>query len=163
MLTKPQVRDRNEVLNVYQEFCMFNAFVSKIEPKTVKVALEHLDSVVAMQVELAEFDRNKVWMLIPKPKDVYVDGLKWVFKNKLIRKGMLLTIRQDLLLKVTVNKKVLITMNPSLLSQDSKQFAFFLPMQQLTRTLMFIKWTSNVHLSMVFLNKQCVSNYHLDL
>ena len=62
---------------------MFNSFVSKIEPKTVNIALDHSDWVQAMQNELNEFERNKVWRLIPTPKDAFVVGLKWVFQNKM--------------------------------------------------------------------------------
>lgn len=59
-----------------QEFCMFHAFISKIEPNIVKLALEHPDWVVAMKAEIAEFNRNKFWILNPKPKDVSLVGLK---------------------------------------------------------------------------------------
>ena len=40
-----------------------------------------------MQEELNEFERNKVWRLIPTPKDASVVGLKWVFCNKLDKEG----------------------------------------------------------------------------
>lgn len=53
------------------------------EPKTMKIALEHLDWLTRMQSKLAEFERNKMWRLIPTPNDVSVVGLKWVFRNKL--------------------------------------------------------------------------------
>lgn len=56
--------------------------ISKIEPKTVKIALEHLDWVTTMQSELAEFERNKVWRWSSTPENVFVVGLKWVFINK---------------------------------------------------------------------------------
>ena len=58
--------------NVHQEYCMSNVFISKIEPQTVNNALEHSDCVVAMQSELAEFERNKVWRLISKSDDAVV-------------------------------------------------------------------------------------------
>ena len=51
------------------EFCMFSSFIYKIEPKTVKIALDHSDWLQAMQEELNEFERNNVWRLIPTPKD----------------------------------------------------------------------------------------------
>ena len=35
-----------------------------------------------MQDELAEFERNKVWELVPKPNDRMIIGTKWVFRNK---------------------------------------------------------------------------------
>ena len=58
---------------------MFNSFVSKVEPKTINTALDHFDWVQAIQDELSEFERNKVWRLIPTPKDASVVGLKWGF------------------------------------------------------------------------------------
>ena len=36
-----------------------------------------------MQEELAEFKRNEVWKLIPKPKGQTIVGARWVFRNKL--------------------------------------------------------------------------------
>lgn len=55
---------------------MYHYFISKIEPKTAKMALEHQDWVVEMQPELAELERNKVWRLIPTPENVFGVGLK---------------------------------------------------------------------------------------
>ena len=40
-----------------------------------------------MQDELNEFERNKVWRLIPTPPDASVVGLKWVFRNKIDKEG----------------------------------------------------------------------------
>ena len=59
---------------------MFNVFVLKFEPETVKATLEDLDRIVSMQSELVEFERNKVWRLVPKPDDVS-DRLKMDFKK----------------------------------------------------------------------------------
>jgi Reverse transcriptase (RNA-dependent DNA polymerase) len=36
-----------------------------------------------MQEELAQFERNKVWELVPRPHDRMIIGTKWVFRNKL--------------------------------------------------------------------------------
>ena len=36
-----------------------------------------------MQSKLVEFERNKVCRLFPKPDDVSIVRLKWVFKNKI--------------------------------------------------------------------------------
>lgn len=35
-----------------------------------------------MQEELAEFARNNVWDLVPRPKNCNIIGTKWIFKNK---------------------------------------------------------------------------------
>ena len=52
---------------------MFNVFISKIEPKLVKAAME--------------FERNKVWRLVPRPDDISMVGLKWILKNKTDKEG----------------------------------------------------------------------------
>ena len=36
-----------------------------------------------MQEELHQFERNKVWHLVPRPNDRSIIDTKWVFKNKL--------------------------------------------------------------------------------
>jgi hypothetical protein len=56
-------------------------FVSSFEPFKVKDALRDLDWVVAMQDELNNFKRNKVWSLVERPKQNIVET-KWVFRNK---------------------------------------------------------------------------------
>ena len=54
-----------------------------VEPKKVFDALEDLDWLRVMHEELNNFDRNKVWRLVEKPKDCRnVIGTKWIFKNK---------------------------------------------------------------------------------
>ena len=49
--------------------CAFNAFVSLTEPKNIKEAILDLDWVAVMQEELHEFERNKIWHLVPKPSN----------------------------------------------------------------------------------------------
>ncbi|KAL4582121.1 hypothetical protein LXL04_006662 [Taraxacum kok-saghyz] len=46
------------------------------------------DWVKAMQEELAEFERNDVWNLVPTPPDVTVIGSRWVFRNKTDDQGI---------------------------------------------------------------------------
>ena len=36
-----------------------------------------------MQEELNQFERSKVWNLVPRPIDHYIIGTKWIFKNKM--------------------------------------------------------------------------------
>ena len=40
-----------------------------------------------MQEELNQFERNKVWDLVPRPRDHPIIGTKWVFRNKLDEQG----------------------------------------------------------------------------
>ena len=48
-------------------FFMFVNFVSKMEPTKVVEALSDPSWVNAMQDELTQFERNKVWELVPRP------------------------------------------------------------------------------------------------
>jgi len=69
--------------------CLYNSFLSQTEPKKVKEALLDADWVQAMQEELNEFERNKVWTLVPRPKNRSVVGTKWVFRNKTDSDGII--------------------------------------------------------------------------
>ena len=41
-----------------------------------------------MQEELNQFERNKVWKLVPRPKGRTIIGTKWVFRNKMDETGI---------------------------------------------------------------------------
>ncbi|XP_071739632.1 uncharacterized protein [Rutidosis leptorrhynchoides] len=66
-------------------FCMNVNFVSTIEPTNVEEVLKDPSWAGAMQDELFQFDRNKVWKLVPEPDgdEKKIIGTKWVFKNKI--------------------------------------------------------------------------------
>ncbi|GKA56759.1 retrovirus-related pol polyprotein from transposon TNT 1-94 [Tanacetum coccineum] len=68
--------------------CLFVEFLSEIEPKKVSEALKHPRWVYAMQEELNQFHRNKVWTLVPLPYGKTAIGSKWVFKNKKYEHGI---------------------------------------------------------------------------
>nr|GFB24951.1 hypothetical protein [Tanacetum cinerariifolium]GFB25001.1 hypothetical protein [Tanacetum cinerariifolium] len=57
-------------------FCYYDAFLTSVEPKTYKEALTQSCWIEAMQDELHEFERLKVWELIPRPDKVMVITLK---------------------------------------------------------------------------------------
>ena len=38
--------------------------------------------------ELNQFERNKFWKLVPKPKDRTIVGIRWVFINKMDENGV---------------------------------------------------------------------------
>ncbi|KAI3805317.1 hypothetical protein L1987_27575 [Smallanthus sonchifolius] len=61
---------------------------SLVEPKNVEMALNDNNWIEAMQEELAQFDKLKVWNLVDLPKGVYPIGTKWVFKCKKDDRGV---------------------------------------------------------------------------
>ena len=71
-----------------QEQCLYVTFLSLIEPKKTDEAMEDPNWVEAMQEELNQFERNKVWELVPHPvgrKDPI--GTRWVYRNKMDEQG----------------------------------------------------------------------------
>ena len=77
---------------------MFVSFVSLMEPKKIKDALQDSDWIKAMQDELLEFERQKVWSLVPRPQDKTTIGTRCVYRNKMDEDGV-----------VTRNKARLVT------------------------------------------------------
>ncbi|GKB97176.1 retrovirus-related pol polyprotein from transposon TNT 1-94 [Tanacetum coccineum] len=65
-------------------------FLSKEESKKVYEALKHPGWVNAMQDELNQFSRNKVWTLVPAPYGKTIIGSKWGFKNKRDETGIVI-------------------------------------------------------------------------
>nr|GFB99459.1 hypothetical protein [Tanacetum cinerariifolium] len=76
--SKSGVRTRGQLANS----CLFSCLLSYIEPAIVAEALRDADWVSAMQEELDQFARLKVWRLVPRPKGKSVIKTKWIFKNK---------------------------------------------------------------------------------
>ena len=71
-----------------RNICGNLAFLSQVEPKTF-LDVEHDEYwIMAMQEELNQFERNKVWHLVPRPSHQTVIGTKWVFHNKLDENGV---------------------------------------------------------------------------
>jgi hypothetical protein len=98
-----RVSTRSQLSN----FSSRHAFVSCVEPKTVYEALEDPDWLIAMHDELNNFERNKVWTLVERPKDCHnVIGTKWIFKNKQDANGI-----------VILNKAILMAQGFSQFSQ----------------------------------------------
>ncbi|GJU28446.1 hypothetical protein Tco_1167067 [Tanacetum coccineum] len=64
------------------EMCMFTLTVSIVEPKNIKDAMADSAWIKAMQEELHQFDRLKVWELVDKPFRKMIIKLKWLWKNK---------------------------------------------------------------------------------
>ncbi|KAI3807340.1 hypothetical protein L1987_23266 [Smallanthus sonchifolius] len=64
------------------DVCLHSCFISQVEPKNVEMALQDNNWIEAMQEELAQFDKLKVWNLVDLPKGLYPIGTKWVYKCK---------------------------------------------------------------------------------
>ncbi|KAJ9535957.1 LOW QUALITY PROTEIN: hypothetical protein OSB04_un000880 [Centaurea solstitialis] len=62
--------------------CLFAAFLSNVEPLKVADALADPDWFIAMQEEINQFVRLKVWRLVPRPEGKSIIDTKWIFKNK---------------------------------------------------------------------------------
>nr|GFB28504.1 Gag-Pol polyprotein [Tanacetum cinerariifolium] len=71
---KSNVRTRGQLAN--------SCLLSSIEPANVAEALRDAGWVSAMQDELDQFTRLKVWRLVPRPEGKTIIKTKWIFKNK---------------------------------------------------------------------------------
>ncbi|GJR59284.1 retrovirus-related pol polyprotein from transposon TNT 1-94 [Tanacetum coccineum] len=71
-------------------FYYFDAFLSSVEPKSYKEELTESCRIEAMHEELNEFERFKVWELVPCPERVMIITLKWIYKVKLDELGCVL-------------------------------------------------------------------------
>ncbi|GKD68927.1 retrovirus-related pol polyprotein from transposon TNT 1-94 [Tanacetum coccineum] len=70
--------------------CLFIDFLFEEEPKKVYELLKHPGWVDAMQDELNQFARNKVWTLVPTPYGKTIIGSKWVFRNRMDETGIVI-------------------------------------------------------------------------
>ncbi|GJT76817.1 retrovirus-related pol polyprotein from transposon TNT 1-94 [Tanacetum coccineum] len=68
--------------NVYTFYQPYPHDKNNIEPANVAEALKDADWVSAMQQELDQFARLKIWRLVPRPKGKTIINTKWIFKNK---------------------------------------------------------------------------------
>jgi len=59
----PTTRSRTRLAN----FCGHFSFVSVLEPSKFDQAMEDPDLIIAMEEELHQFERNKVWSLVDRP------------------------------------------------------------------------------------------------
>nr|GEZ10764.1 hypothetical protein [Tanacetum cinerariifolium] len=75
---KSSVRTRGQLANS----CLFSCLLSSIEPANVAEALRDVDWVSAMQEELDQFARLKVWRLVLQLEGKTINNSKWIFKNK---------------------------------------------------------------------------------
>nr|GFD23704.1 Gag-Pol polyprotein [Tanacetum cinerariifolium] len=72
----------HDASNVHTYYQPYPYEKNSIEPANVAEALRDADWVSAMQEELDQFSRLKVWRLVPRPEGKSVIKTKWIFKNK---------------------------------------------------------------------------------
>nr|GEZ61212.1 retrovirus-related Pol polyprotein from transposon TNT 1-94 [Tanacetum cinerariifolium] len=85
-------------LQLYEQalFCYYNAFLTFVEPKTYKDALTQSCWIEAIQEELNEFERLRVWELVRRPDRGMVITLKWIYKVNLDELGGILKSKAQL-------------------------------------------------------------------
>ncbi|GJS71246.1 retrovirus-related pol polyprotein from transposon TNT 1-94 [Tanacetum coccineum] len=70
--------------------CYFHAFLTSVEPKNFKQAMTEPSWIDAMKKEIHEFERLKVWELVPYPDNMFLIKLKWIYKVKTDESGRVL-------------------------------------------------------------------------
>ncbi|GKC05201.1 retrovirus-related pol polyprotein from transposon TNT 1-94 [Tanacetum coccineum] len=71
-------------------WCYFDAFLTSVEPKNFKQAMTEPSWIDAMQEEIREFKRLKVWELVLCPDNVFLIKLEWIYKVKTDESGRVL-------------------------------------------------------------------------
>ncbi|GKB11035.1 retrovirus-related pol polyprotein from transposon TNT 1-94 [Tanacetum coccineum] len=82
--TRSRIRDSKAAL---AHECLYVNFLSKIEPNKL---IEEERWIILMQEELNQFDRNKVWTLVPVQYSKTIIRTKWIFKNKMDENGVVI-------------------------------------------------------------------------
>nr|GEX54384.1 putative reverse transcriptase domain-containing protein [Tanacetum cinerariifolium] len=125
------VHSLNEAL-----LCYFDSFLSSVDPKSYKEALTESCWIEAMKEEPNEFKRLKVWELVPRPDQVMIITLKWIYKVKLDELGGVLK-----------NKAHLVARGYRL--EEGIDFEeYFAPVARLEAIRIFIAFAA--HMNMVF-------------
>ncbi|KAJ9566734.1 hypothetical protein OSB04_002700 [Centaurea solstitialis] len=93
------VNDGVKTRSASANYCLYKSFLSVIEPKNVSQALEDSDWLLAMQEELLQFKRNKVYGLVPRPQDKSIIKTKWIFRNKKDESGLIVRNKARLVAK----------------------------------------------------------------
>ncbi|KAJ9558055.1 hypothetical protein OSB04_012669 [Centaurea solstitialis] len=93
------VNDGVKTRSASANYCLYKSFLSIIERKNVSQALEDSDWLLAMQEELLQFKRNKVYRLVPRPQDKSIIKTKWIFRNIKDESGLIVRNKARLVAK----------------------------------------------------------------
>ncbi|GJW92706.1 retrovirus-related pol polyprotein from transposon TNT 1-94 [Tanacetum coccineum] len=115
--TRSRVRDF-EATSAHE--CLYINFLSEIEPKRLNEAIKEEGWVIAMQEELNQFERNKVWTLVPVPYGKTIIRTKWIFRNKMDENGVVIknTARLSAFLNGKISKEVYVQQPPRFESSE---------------------------------------------
>nr|GEW95593.1 retrovirus-related Pol polyprotein from transposon TNT 1-94 [Tanacetum cinerariifolium] len=69
---------------------LFACFLSQMEPKKVLQALKDTSWIESVQEELLQFKLQDVWTLVNLPQGKRAIGSKWVFRNKMGKRGIVI-------------------------------------------------------------------------
>ncbi|GKA33652.1 putative ribonuclease H-like domain-containing protein [Tanacetum coccineum] len=70
--------------------CLFACFLSQEVPKKVIQALKDPSCIEAMQDELLQFKLQMVWTLVDLPNGKRAIGTKWIYRNKMDERGIVI-------------------------------------------------------------------------
>ncbi|KAI3798903.1 hypothetical protein L1987_34187 [Smallanthus sonchifolius] len=90
-----KTRSQSGTINV----CLYSAFISQIEPKNIKMALSEASWVEAMQEELMQFEKLKVWERMPLPQGKLPIRTRWVYRNKKDESGVIVRNKDRLVMQ----------------------------------------------------------------
>nr|GEU51671.1 retrovirus-related Pol polyprotein from transposon TNT 1-94 [Tanacetum cinerariifolium] len=86
--TNFQEDDRDKPIDDQPTLHVISPLADSVSGPPLIEALEEKGWVLAITEELNQFERNKVWTLVPIPYGKTIIGLKWVFKNKMDEEGV---------------------------------------------------------------------------
>ena len=119
------------------------AFISQIEPKIIDDALDDKFWVHAIQEELNQFVRNKVWTLVPRPKHHSTIGTKWVFRKTMNEQGIINRNKARVVAKGYNQEEGIVYDETFAPLQDYKLLDYYLHLYY-SWILIFIKWMLKV-------------------
>ncbi|KAI3758717.1 hypothetical protein L6452_06288 [Arctium lappa] len=73
-----------------QQHTLLSCFLSQLEPKKAHDAMKESSWIEPMQEELLQFKLQDVWDLVDLPKGQRAIGTKWVFRNKIDERGIVI-------------------------------------------------------------------------
>ncbi|KAK0575798.1 hypothetical protein LWI29_007214 [Acer saccharum] len=69
---------------------LLSRFLTKLEPKSVKIAMADPTWLNAMNAEFEALQKNKTWSLVPALDNMNIVGSKWVFQTMFNQDGSIL-------------------------------------------------------------------------